>query len=106
MRARLLPPLLLLRRLLRTLFRFAIAIPLTMTIAASAPGLFALLGRLLASVGQPAFRAILMRLPLRLLLRLLRSRRPLLLVAIAAGAGTIPLRAARFLPWTAIATRL
>jgi hypothetical protein len=75
---------LLLRPLFRAflaLFRFAIAIPLTMTIAAAAPLLFPFLGRLLARVGQPALRALLLRL-----LRLLRSRRSLLLVAFAAGA--------------------
>ena len=88
----------LLRPLFRTLIGFAIPVALTMTIAAAAPVLFAFLGRLLACVGQPAFRARLLRL-----LRLLRSRRPLLLVAIAARAGAIPLRSARLLARPSIA---
>lgn len=93
----------LLRPLLRPLLRLAIAIPvaLTMTIAAAAPLLFSLLGRLLARIGEAAFRA---RLPrLRWLLWLLWLRRPLLLLSFATGAGTIALGAARLLTRPAIA---
>jgi len=97
-RSRLLLPALL-RPLLRPLIRLAIAIALAMTIAPAAPLLFSLLGRLLARIGEAAFRAL---LPRRLL-RLLRSRGPLLLLPFATGAGTIPLRAARFLTRPAIA---
>lgn len=94
---------LLLPALLRPLLRLAIAIPvaLTMTIAAAAPLLFSLLGRLLARIGEAAFRA---RLPrLRWLLWLLWLRRPLLLLSFATGAGTIALGAARLLTRPAIA---
>lgn len=95
-RSRLLLPALL-RPLLRSLLRLAIAIPvaLTMPIASAAPVLFSLLGRLLARIGEAAFRALLPGLlRLRRLRRLLRPRGTWLLVSFAAGAGTIPLRAA------------
>src|SRR6185436_14391949 len=68
---------LLLLRLRRTIARLAVAIAVAMPIAPSAPLLFAFLCRLLAGIGEPAFRAILMR---RLLLGLLRPRGSLLLV--------------------------
>jgi hypothetical protein len=82
----------LLRPLLRPLVRLAVAIPLTMTIAPAAPVLFSLLGRLLARIGEAAFRS--RRARLLRLLRLWRPRGPLLLLSFAAGARTIPLRAA------------
>lgn len=85
---------------IRTIARLAVAITVAMPIAPSAPLLFAFLHRLLARIGQPAFRAILMRLLLRLLLW---PGRPLLLVSLATGAGTVSLRAARFLARPAIA---
>jgi hypothetical protein len=96
-RSRLLLPALL-RPLFRPLIRLgpaadrAIAIALTMTVAPAAALLFSLLGRLLARIGEAAFRARGARL-LRLL-RLLRSRGALLLLPVATGARTIPLRAA------------
>ena len=93
-----LPPLLLWT--VRAIARLAVAITVAMPIAPSAPLLFTFLGRLLARIGQPAFRAILMRLLLRLLLW---PGRPLLLVSLATGAGTVPLRAARVLTRPAIA---
>jgi len=88
-RSRLLLPALL-RPLFRPLIRLAIAIALAMTIASAAPLLFTLLGRLLARIGEAAFRALLPWL----LRRLRRPRRPLLLLPFATGAGTIPLRTA------------
>jgi len=91
-RSRLLLPALL-RPLIRPLIRLAIA--LAMTITPAAPLLFSLLGRLLARIGEAAFRARRPRLlRLRRLLRLLWSRGPLLLLPFAPGAGPIPLRAA------------
>ena len=67
----------------RTVARLAVAIAVAMPIAPAAPLLFAFLHGLLARIGEPAFRTILVRLRLGLLLR---SRRSLLLMALAGRA--------------------
>ena len=91
--------------LLRAIARLTVAIAVAMPIAPAAPLLFAFRDRLLACIGEPALGTmrLLWLLLLSRLLWLLRPRRSLFLVSLAAGAGTVSLRAARLLARPAIA---